>query len=201
MNQSDSFTIRYVEPEESSEEDSASFEMDGLDPDVYPVLATAVNSAAKYGYTVTAQKLIGDAADYNLDEFGLENPVVQMTTTFSDGTAPFSYAIGDSSATGSGYYLLVDGKIYVGDSSEYLKKRLMDFCTTKIVSIDTSEDDTVIFSNIQIVNENGEMIIVPQERDGYISTFSMTKPFTCSANDDTVPFSVRPAPVSPWSTA
>ena len=72
VNQSDSFTIRYVEPEESSEEDSVSFEMDGLDPDVYPVLATAVNSAAKYGYTVTAQKLIGDAADYNLDEFGLE---------------------------------------------------------------------------------------------------------------------------------
>lgn len=188
VNQSDSFTIRYMEQDASEEEDeeNSSFEIEGLDPNVYPVLATAVNSAAKYGYTVTAQKLIGDAADYNLDEFGLEDPVVQMTTTFSDGTAPFSYAIGDSSATGSGYYLLVDGKIYVGDSSEYLKKRRMDFCTTKIVSIDTSEDDTVVFSNIQIVNENGEMIIVPQERKGYISTFSMRKPFTCSANDDTV---------------
>ena len=104
VNQSDSFTIRYMEQDASEEEDeeNSSFEIEGLDPNVYPVLATAVNSAAKYGYTVTAQKLIGDAADYNLDEFGLEDPVVQMTTTFSDGTAPFSYAIGDSSATGSG---------------------------------------------------------------------------------------------------
>ena len=34
VNQSDSFTIRYVELDESSEEDGASFEMDGLDPDV-----------------------------------------------------------------------------------------------------------------------------------------------------------------------
>ena len=99
VNQNTSFTLRPKEVEETSEEESSDessedsdesssvfFSVDGLDPDVYPVLDTAVNSAAKYGYTLTAEKLIGDADDYNLDECGLQDPVVQVTSTFNDGS-------------------------------------------------------------------------------------------------------------------
>lgn len=200
VNQNTSFTLRPREDsKESSSEsstdessadtddlDSAFFSVDGLDPDVYPVLDTAVNSAAKYGYTLTAEKLIGDAADYNLDEFGLQDPVVQVTSTFTDGTE-FSYAIGNVAAS-TGYYLLVDGKIYVGSSSEYLRKGLTDFCTTKIVSIDTSTTDPD-FDSISITNENlGNSVLTIQDqiRPTNVSAYSITSPYSCSGNDSEI---------------
>lgn len=196
VNQNTSFTLRPKEVKETSEEESSDessedsdesssvfFSVDGLDPDVYPVLDTAVNSAAKYGYTLTAEKLIGDADDYNLDEFGLQDPVVQVTSTFNDGSE-YSYAVGDVAAS-TGYYLLVDGKIYVGSSSEYLRKELTDFCTTKIVSVDTSTEDPV-FDSISITNKNlGDSVLTieDQVRPTNVAAYSITSPYVCSGND------------------
>lgn len=79
----------------------------------------------------------------------------------------------------------MDGKIYVGSSSEYLRKELTDFCTTKIVSVDTSTEDPV-FDSISITNKNlGDSVLTieDQVRPTNVAAYSITSPYVCSGND------------------
>lgn len=184
-----------VESESSDDESSSEteektvFYLDGIDEGLQS--ASSVSTLAGYGTSLSATSEVGSAEELSLSEYGLDSPEITVTTVLKDGTET-SYSIGNQSPV-SGYYILHDGKIYVGLISESLYNTPLDFVNTTVLTITPPESDD---SSTEASNEytsftfSGsnfpeEVKVVPQT-DSLTSAFKLTAPYEVNVNTTTI---------------
>ncbi len=91
---------------------------DSEDPD-FPVYQTKANSMRNVLAGLTAIQMVTDAPE-DIAEYGLDDPMMTMTLTLTDGSE-FTVYLGSSLVTGDGYYVMVDGDpaVYVVSNTIY----------------------------------------------------------------------------------
>lgn len=190
-----------------SESDSSSSEpqtfvtyyLDGIDQDLQNT--SSVSTAAGYCTSLSATREIGAAEDLNLEEYGLDDPQLSVTTTLSDGEES-SYSVGDEGPV-SGYYVLYDDKVYVSESvGDSLFNNRLDFVNTTILSITPPEDtDDSSSSDSSSANEEAtneftkftftgtnfpqEVQIVPQT-ESLNSDYKLSVPYEVDADQESM---------------
>lgn len=174
--------------EESGEEKepttTTTFYVEGIDEELQNT--SNVGSAASYGYTLSASSEIGNAEDLELADFGLEEPVAVVTTTFTDGTEE-TYSVGNESPV-TGTYVLYKDKVYAAGVGTYVDKTSLDFVNTTVLSITPPEDTDSSDSSSSTANSNDftrfvftgknfpeEVTITPY--DGLTASYRMTTPY------------------------
>lgn len=172
---------------------TTTFYVDGIEESLQNT--SSVSSAASYGTSLSASSEIGAADEYNLEDYGLAEPVATITTTLTDGSE-VSYSVGNDSPV-SGTYILYNDTVYAAAVGTYLDKTNLDFVTTTILTITPPQDtdssssgDTSSASNeyTQFVftgsNFPEEVKIVPQS--ALTSAFKLVSPYEVSVNSTTM---------------
>ena len=169
------------------------FDVDGIDEELQNT--SNVGSAASYGYTLSASSEIGNAEDLELADFGLEEPVAEVTTTFTDGTKE-TYSVGNESPV-TGTYVLYKDKVYSAGVGTYLDKTRLDFVNTTVLSITPPEDSDSSDSSSSTTDSNDftrfvftgknfpeEVTITPYE--GLTASYRMTTPYVVNVATDAI---------------
>ena len=183
--------------EESGEEKepttTTTFYVDGIDEELQNT--SNVGSAASYGYTLSASSEIGNAEDLELADFGLEEPVAVVTTTFTDGTEE-TYSVGSESPV-TGTYVLYKDKVYSAGVGTYTDKTRLDFVNTTVLSITPPENTESSDSSSGTAASNDftrfvftgknfpeEVTITPYE--GLTASYRMTTPYVVNVATDAI---------------
>lgn len=178
--------------EESSEEEESTqttFYIDGVEASLQNT--SSIQTAAEYGYSLSASKDVGKADDLKLTDFGLDKPAATITTTLKDGTV-YTYSVGNKGPI-SGYYILYNDEVYVATVSDSVFKTHLDFVNTTVLSItppentdESSSSETATNKFTQFVftgiNFPQEVKIVPHT-DSLVSSYKLTSPYEVSANN------------------
>lgn len=121
--------------------------LDEYDSDV-PLNNSGITSWAFVLSSFMSNGTIGNSADLNLAEYGLEEPVYTITITQYDGTVDYIY-IGNKTAVGNDCYFMVEGNpnVYTIAAAKYsyCGYQLIDFLESAGLGIDYGSLSTVEF--------------------------------------------------------
>lgn len=124
------------------------------DPTKFANLVTSV------GYPLAKVKVVDNASDKELAEYGLDNPRAYWTLTTTAGQT-YRVAVGYDLLTGGGYYVMLDGRrsVYVLDNTlEDGVLASIEYMTSGILIAGLSQDSYLAVDNF-IIEHNGEKFI------------------------------------------
>lgn len=120
------------------------------------------------GYTLAKVKVVDNATDAELAEYGLDNPAASWTLTTLTGDK-YTVHVGYDLLTGGGYYCMLEGRrsVYVLDTS--IAETIMapiEYMCSPIIMAGVAQDDYYMIDNFTVMTGEDvlcSMTIVPTE--------------------------------------
>ena len=118
------------------------------------------NLVTSVGYPLAKVKVVDNASDKELKEYGLDDPRAYWTLTTTAGQT-YRVAVGYDLLTGGGYYVMLDGRrsVYVLDNTlEDGVLASVEYMTSGILLAGLSQESYLVVDNF-IIERNGEKFI------------------------------------------
>ena len=138
---------------------NGAFQLRGLEGVAYDQTKFA-NLVTSVGYPLAKVKVVDNATDEELENFGLLTPRAYWTLTTTAGKT-YRVAVGYDLLTGGGYYVMLDGRrsVYVLDSTlEDGVLASVEYMTSCILITGLSQESYLVMDNFTI-QRNGETFI------------------------------------------
>ena len=122
------------------------------------------NLVTSVGYPLAKVKVMDNATDADLEEFGLLTPRAYWTLTTADGKT-YRVAVGYDLLTGGGYYVMLDGRrsVYVLDTTlEDGVLASVEYMTSCILVTGLTQESYLVVDNFTIRRKGEPLLVISQ---------------------------------------
>ena len=122
------------------------------------------NLVTSVGYPLAKVKVMDNATDADLEEFGLLTPRAYWTLTTTDGQT-YRVAVGYDLLTGGGYYVMLDGRrsVYVLDTTlEDGVLSSVEYMTSCILVTGLTQESYLVVDNFTIRRKGEPLLVISQ---------------------------------------